>query len=76
MDKPVKASLRNEFALEHAVPVGYGELAGKDQGSSVIPVVNYLLKVVLSLLLQSGHSEIIDNEQAVGGEFAKETVQK
>lgn len=72
MDKSVKANLRYEFALEHAVPVGYGELAGKDQCSSVIPVVNYLLKVMLSLPLQSGHSEIIDNEQVVRGEFAKE----
>ena len=72
MHQSVEACLGNQLALEHVVPVCHWQLAGQDEGLSVVAVVDDLLEVVLCLPLEPGHAEVVDNEQVVGRELVEE----
>ena len=66
MHQSVEACLGDQLALEHIVPVSDGQLACQDERSSVIPVVDDLLEVVLYLPFEPDHAEVVDDEQVVG----------
>ena len=61
----VQTGFRNEFALEHIIPVCDGKLAGQDECFPVVAVIYDLFKVMLYLAVQLDHPKVIDNQQVM-----------